>query len=225
MFRSTDGTDLIFIADSDVRDKIAQASKYAELTPVMMAGWLLFPDGRKFRLDSGKVSSITDRNGNQTTLSGGTVTDPLGRTIQIATGASAGAADTITYPGAGGKQRQVTVNYALLQNALASGQSIETPAQLFPNLVHADSSDQYNPWVVASVVLPDTSRYTFQYNSYGEVLKLTLPTGGAIGYQYPSTMSGCPAACVLALENSRRFLWGLWSGGCWRGMNMRTGRR
>jgi hypothetical protein len=111
VFRSTDAASLIFIADADVRDKVAQASKYSELTPVMMAGWLLFPDGRKFRVDSGRVSSITDRNGNQTTISGGTVTDPLARQIQIATGTSAGAADVITYPGAGGRttadQRQL----------------------------------------------------------------------------------------------------------------------
>jgi hypothetical protein len=55
-FRSTDGTDLIFIADSDVHDQPAVGTK-SELVPRMMSGWLLFPDGRKFRIDSGAVSA------------------------------------------------------------------------------------------------------------------------------------------------------------------------
>ncbi|HEX3681393.1 MAG TPA: hypothetical protein VHU83_02545, partial [Bryobacteraceae bacterium] len=204
-FRSTDGTDLVFIADSDVHDQPAVGTK-SELVPRMMAGWLLFPDGRKFRIDSGEVSSITDRNGNQTTLSGGTVTDPLGRTIRIAEGTSAGAPDTITYPGAGGTQRQITVNYALLQNALDFGQALETPAQLFPTLSQASSTTQYNPWVVASVMLPNQTQYKFQYNSYGEVVQMTLPTGGMIGYQYPATMANCSSSltgCVIDSENSQ----------------------
>jgi YD repeat-containing protein len=57
------------------------------------------------------------------------------------------------------------------------------------------------------VVLPDKTQYTFQYNSYGEVVRMTLPTGGAIGYQYAATMETCSSSnlsgCVINSENSQ----------------------
>ena len=167
-------------------------------------------DGRKFRFDSGNVSSITDRNGNQATIasSGGTttITDPLGRTTQIASG-------SITYPGVNGAARHITVNYAALGSVLASGQGLETMAQLFPTLPNESTQTEYDPEVVSSVALPDGSSYTFQYNSYGEVARMTLPTGGAIGYQYPGAMGTCPASgatgCVESDHDSQGNLVGI----------------
>ena len=43
---------------------------------------------------------------------------------------------------------------------------------------------QFNPPVVSSVELPDGRRYWFKYNSYGELARVELPTGGAIEYDY-----------------------------------------
>lgn len=201
-FRSTDGTSLVFTADSDVRDKVALPNKNTQLIRVMMSGWLRFADGHEFRFDNGQVSSIEDRNGNQVTIRGGTVTDAVGRTITIAPATnwtSGTPADTITYARAG-VQRQIQVRYAPLGSALAAGQALATYKQLFetPN---ASSTTQYNPWVAQAVVLADGSQYTFAYNSYGEVAWMKLPTGGVVTYQYPAAAS-CQADCnILQLEN------------------------
>lgn len=36
----------------------------------------------------------------------------------------------------------------------------------------------FNPVVLHRIVLPDGSAYTFTYNEYGEIARVTYPTGG-----------------------------------------------
>jgi len=70
---------------------------------------------------------------------------------------------------------------------LRSGYSLTTAYNLFPGL-SGDGINNYNPTVVSSVWLPDadgvTRRYQFQYNNYGELARVVLPTGGAYEYDY-----------------------------------------
>lgn len=42
----------------------------------------------------------------------------------------------------------------------------------------------FNPGVISSIELPNTRRYEFFYNEYGEAARVELPTGGATEYDY-----------------------------------------
>jgi len=70
-----------------------------------------------------------------------------------------------------------------LGNVLRSGSSLQTPATLFPQL-DGSSSTYHDPQVVSAVWLPDGRSYQFRYNSYGELARVELPTGGAFEYDY-----------------------------------------
>jgi hypothetical protein len=67
VFVSGDGSSVTFMSDADVYDSLE--SYPATFYP---SGYLLFRDGTRYRIDSGAVSWIRDRNGNQVTFSGGT---------------------------------------------------------------------------------------------------------------------------------------------------------
>ncbi|MEO7144616.1 MAG: hypothetical protein ABI165_14050, partial [Bryobacteraceae bacterium] len=189
VFRSYDGSYLTFVAAQDVPDGSGPVT-----------GTLYFRDGAAYRIGADSyVSQIEDRNGNQLTYSfqpnatGGvyTVHDSAGRTeaITITEDPASNPQDTIVYTGTGGVARTITVNYALLQNALSVGEQVTTYACLFPEL-NGSSSSTFNPWIVSSIVLADGHSYNFRYNAYGELTQLTLPAGGAYQYKYPE-VTGC----------------------------------
>ena len=63
--------------------------------------------------------------------------------------------------------------------------SLEPLSTLFPETVSKDSPATQNnfDWTVNSYIrYPDQSQMNFVYNSYGEVARVVLPTGGAIEY-------------------------------------------
>jgi RHS repeat-associated protein len=43
---------------------------------------------------------------------------------------------------------------------------------------------RFNPSVLAEIILPNGLKYTFNYNTFGEITKITLPTGGYYRYDY-----------------------------------------
>lgn len=49
------------------------------------------------------------------------------------------------------------------------------------------ASQLFNPIVLAEIVLPDGSKYKFSYNVYGEIDKITYPTGAYEKYQIEKT--------------------------------------
>ncbi len=214
VFRSVDGTDLTFIGDADVLDG---------QTGGPIAGTVITRDGLRihFILTSNgttqisDANSLEDRNGNLISFSlvpgaynGGayTVTDPVGRTetityVGLGYTNTPNLQDVLTFPGYTGTQRQVQVNYGYLSSALASGETMTSLACLFPEL--GGSSGSWNDYVVTSIVLPDNSQYTMQYNAYGELEKLTLPTGGYYKYVYAEAQA-CTAnsgSGVITLQN------------------------
>ena len=177
-FRSYDGSNLVFVATADVMD--------ASSGPV--AGTLHFPNGNRYTVDSDGNVSAGDRNGNQITYqftaSAGptyTAVDSAGRTdtFQFTASAPGGPPfqpDAITYPGAQGTSRTVHVNYAMLNSLLSPGESLKTFKCLFPAL-NGTAGSNVDLLLVSSIVLPDSTSYSFLYNSYGDVTQITLPTG------------------------------------------------
>jgi RHS repeat-associated protein len=122
-----------------------------------------------------------DNDGNVTTYlyaSGGgnllSITDSLGRVINVS---STGPNYTgITYPDGSGVQRTITFGY--------SNQTI-APTFSQPSAMYM----AYNPGshvasILSSVTLANTRSYTMQYNNFGELTKITYPSGGYTRYAY-----------------------------------------
>jgi RHS repeat-associated protein len=148
-------------------------------------------DGTRYRIENGRVSWIRDRNGNKVTVGSSGATDSLGRRVNIHTSvqdvAPYGLCDKIVFKGAGGEERVIRVSRDSLSNTLRAGYSIQTHTQLFPGLngAHNIIPNTFDPPdLVSSVWLPDGRRYRLFYNSYGELARVELPTGGAIEYDY-----------------------------------------
>ncbi len=83
---------------------------------------------------------------------------------------------------------------------MRQGSSLQTDIQLFPELSVAGGA--YNPTVVSRVELPNGQSYFFYYNSYGELARVILPTGGGYDFEhsgYPSG-SGYDQANVIILR-------------------------
>jgi RHS repeat-associated protein len=219
VFASADGTGVTFISDSPVTDQPSDMGAYPAsdtlndgLLLFNPSGTLLFPDGTRYRIYNGLVSWGRDRNGNLITFAYGTdpnspsyrqvitITDSLGRTVRIVYGMPDTASETpddptdvydqIAFDGFGA-ERKIKVWRSSLGRALLEG-TLKTYAQLFPEYEQepAISSTAHDlAGVATSVQLPDNRRYEFKYNAHGEVVRVTLPTGGALRYEY-GTLSG-----------------------------------
>ncbi|MGH9850212.1 MAG: RHS repeat-associated core domain-containing protein [Blastocatellia bacterium] len=197
IFVTKDGSSATFISDIDPvynptgniydyygSDLYTNPAVYDLFYPT---GNLMLKDGTKYRIENGLVKWIRDSNGNKITFTYDATyygklleaTDSLNRKVII----SYGNPDVITYIGFSGATRTIKIHWSAMGSALrpGSGYSIQTTHQLFPQL---DTGSTYNPSVVSSIELPDSRRYYFYYNPYGEAAKVVLPTGGAIQYEY-----------------------------------------
>jgi RHS repeat-associated protein len=180
VFVSADGNSATFISDIDIFDKV----RVNEYGPFFATGYLMLADGSRYRISSGVIQWMRDRNGNKLnfTYSGGLtqVTDSLNRTITVGTG--------LTFKGAGGNTRSVQVSTASLSTVLRAGYAVQTYAQLFPEL-NGSTSTQFNPTRVSAITLPNNKQYKFFYNNYGELARIELPTGGAIEYDWAAGLT------------------------------------
>ena len=119
------------------------------------------------------AGTATDANGNQITVnSSGQFFDTLSPTTAVLTVAgTAPSPTTYTYRAPAGSQHY-TMNYTQYSIRTAFGCS---------------SVGEYTgtAYLVSSIVLPDTTEYTFTYDSTtGRLLTVSLPTGGTITYTY-----------------------------------------
>ncbi len=189
VFVTADGTSATFISDADIYDE-----PYADTSDSLtISGYLLLRDGSRQRFNQNRISWIRDRNGNRLTFTyvDGTspvtiITDSLNRQVMAerdVTDATYGLCDRITYKGFGGAARTVHVTKTSLSNALRSGFTLKYYSELFPTL-NGSGYGYFNPTVVNSVRLPNGKSYQFAYNSYGELARVALPTGGAIEYDW-----------------------------------------
>jgi len=179
VFKTKDGSGATFISDTTINDKTSLPLSSTGSWNLNVSGYLILSDGTRYRIDGGDVSWIRDRNGNLIYSQ----QDAIGRTVGITT-SSDGSEDQLTYKGFGGAVRTIRVTRTSMSNVLRAGFSLRTHSQLFPELNGAFNygSALYNPTVVSAVILPDGRSYRFYYNSYGELARVELPTGGAIEY-------------------------------------------
>ncbi len=101
-----------------------------------------------------------------------TVTDTAERQVNISDGIT-----TLQSYNSAGTIETITVNYAPFSGA-------PTPVFSEPSRVGKRWSFQPDYGKISSIVLPNGLTYTFQYDSYGEITKITYPSGGYTRYTY-----------------------------------------
>ncbi len=183
-FIATDGSMTRFTSDQDIID-IDANGEYA------VSGTVQFANGMTYTIVDGSVTKIRDRNGNLLTLTYEnsrvrTVVDSIGRGISVQ---YASNTTTVQELGTG---RSFTLTYDTLDHLLRPGYSMQTPEQLFPTLYSAPLSPitLYREPFLASIQYPNGQTMTFKYNSYGEVARIKLPTGGAFEYDWQNVGTG-----------------------------------
>jgi YD repeat-containing protein len=207
IFVTADGSAATFISDTNILDYITIPNSGNDL--FYPSGYLLLRDGTRYRFDNGTVTWLRDRNGNKITFTydafkrATVISDSLNRQVAITYATSSVLYDEITYRGFRGATRTIRVNYAYLQDpgSLRSGYAIQTYAQLFP-ISGSSMNVSYNPKIVRSVTLPNNQQYQFQYNSYGELARVVLPTGGAFEYDHASGIAGDPSGLTAGFEEN-----------------------
>jgi len=209
VFITADGTATTFVSDAPIYDH-SGGSVGARWLPEILypSGYLMFRNGVRYRIDSGYVSWIRDRNGNQLIFAYGqygvtSITDSLNRQITLTyADFQATFSDVITYKGFGGAPRAIQVNYDTLDHRLRTNRPGDSPvplsrAQLFPELNGSDGT--FAPYVVSSVTLPNgTQTYQFFYDVYAELARVILPTGGAFEYDFGNGLVGDNADGVVS---------------------------
>src|SRR6185437_8512798 len=136
-------------------------------------GTALSPSGCTLSITDGYLCSYvstTDVHGNQSQYGPGGA-DSVGRVNVTQTPATNQIIYTVH--DAAGNPRNYTVNYAPFQIATAFN------AVGFDGAITEYSGTRN---AITSVVLPDKTSYTFQYDNYGGLTQLTLPTGAVITY-------------------------------------------
>jgi RHS repeat-associated protein len=109
------------------------------------------------------ITYLFDSNGNLVS-----VTDSVGRVISVSSGG-------ISYPDGSGVQRTIAFGYS--NQTLAPTFSLPPPSMASNPTPHTAS-------ILSSVTLANTRSYTMQYNSFGELTKITYPAGGYTRYAY-----------------------------------------
>ena len=189
VFVTADGSAATFISDSNIFDY-----QYDNPGNAPPSGYMMLRNGTRYRIDGGKVMWMRDRNGNKLTFTYDiyqrmtSVTDSLNRQVTISYNSGAGY-DQITFKGFGGATRNIKVYFAYLTTLLRSDFTMLTNGQMFPELNGSGTGGYHNPLVVSAVELPNGKQYQFRYNSYAELSRVVLPTGGAIEYDYAAGLT------------------------------------
>lgn len=207
-WHATDGSGMIYINDVDN----GAAQRFADLSGVVITA-----DGTRLTMGAGGgCSRITDRNGNQISITENGIVDQLGRTTSIQQNVpdpenpSETLAVLVTIKGYGGTPRYYKVRSGTMNEHYRG--------DLIPNLpVVTGSYDPmswgYDDWwpatatrlfplsyglfaqriddrpVIYELELPDHRSVHFSYNKFGEVAEVLMPTGGKVWYDYGSSLS------------------------------------
>ncbi len=202
VFVTADGSSATFVSDWDILDDPTNGQGFYDNRP---DGYLMLKGGTRFRVEDGKITWMRDRNGNKVSFTYDflrrvtNVTDSLGRQVTITYPAGSVTFTEIRFNGFGGAQRTIKIGQTNPGSALRSDFTPQTIGQLFPEL----QGGGVDSTVVNYVELPDGRRYQFQYNSYAELARIVLPTGGAIEYDYAQGLTNGAASGVFSIGTNK----------------------
>src|SRR6185437_7928312 len=118
---------------------------------------------------------------------------------------------TISYPIANGRINQILVCYAnfTIQTSFGIANAAEYP--------NATAGGSPTAQLISSIVLPDGSAWTFNYDAYGNITFIGLPLGGSITYEwetvaFPSFSALTPVSRALKQrtitdDNGHSYIW------------------
>ncbi|HEY8185434.1 MAG TPA: RHS repeat-associated core domain-containing protein [Pyrinomonadaceae bacterium] len=227
VWRSTDGSNVIFIRDAN--DPI-----WPDLENFTPSGWVYLADGSRMRMDLGMGSKLIDRNGNFITL-GPTYTDQLGRQTLVQV---LGSTVSVTVKGyLGTPDRSVTVNTGAIgdpENLRADFRSLprpfttgdayrDTQGNFFEHTIQSPHTDLFIEsegvkaygtlagddvgarTAVTRLNLLDGRSFRFRYNQYGEVAEIVYPAGGVSQIDYSGGVTSiCEVSAPVHLTLNRR---------------------
>ncbi len=161
------------------------------------------PVGDQYCSQTAYASSVTDRNGNQMALGGGSANasvtaDTMGRPsiawvpntdfTNCVSPYAVSQAQLYTYSDPNGVTRNIKVCYSEfpIQTAFNVAGVYETAT--------SDSNTTGIHFIAAaSVILADGSYWAFNYDNYGEITSIHLPTGGSLSYTWHTiAFPACP---------------------------------
>ncbi|HEV7676887.1 MAG TPA: hypothetical protein VGQ12_20345, partial [Candidatus Angelobacter sp.] len=141
-----------------------------------------------------QASSVTDANGNQITVSSSGWTDTMGRFIPGAAstavqGISPGVATTDVSKCPSGTTSARIWNVPGISTINGGVRTFYFCYSMFPlsNAISGSGASSYGPVstsLLSAVVLPDLTMWTFTYDNYGDVMRVSFPTGGSLAYTY-----------------------------------------
>ncbi|MGA9997904.1 MAG: RHS repeat-associated core domain-containing protein [Pyrinomonadaceae bacterium] len=188
----------------DARPDILYSVDSSRLRYQKSTSTLFMPDGSRYILNT---KQHIDRNGNTLTYNAGQWTDTLGHSITdpLSTRTSNYA---YSMPGVSNSSINYTFKWKSLDEpgVLADSQQVRYIADsgcpngngsyapyLFPSASGdytfiCNAGNVHRPSVLYQIVLPTGQTYTFNYNIYGEIVKVTLPTSGYEKYEYDTLM-------------------------------------
>lgn len=168
---------------------------------------LYLPDGSRYLLNAPGGAQYVDRNGNTLNYNSSTKqwTDTTGRVISVVLNNTIAVGQTqatqiVSLPGFGAATQQYTLVWKKLHVLLGYFDENQMPYNGRENCFNRTLQSPYlytsfasfehpcgvrfNPSVLAEINLPNGLKYTFSYNTFGEITKVTLPTGGYYSYSY-----------------------------------------
>jgi RHS repeat-associated protein len=210
IFKAEDDSGITFISDTEILDVDGYQNGYN--SQEILTGVLKFKDGTTYRFNSDRSVAVTDRNGNQTTITDNKITDNLNREITTTRIWSNPDDPTtiktfVNYPGIAGAPRQLKIHRLLLQNRIRADleQQVKSISNLFPGMsVPSWAEEICNPLVISSVELPDGRQFKFFYNNYAELARVEFPQGGAVEYDhYPEAQGSYNSIVHRRLKEKR----------------------
>jgi hypothetical protein len=164
---------------------------------------IILPSGSRYEFDSDNFSRLvvryTDRNGNKMISQSNHLnedvewTDTIGRTIpdiRVPTdpnrpGAQIPGDRSYLAPGLPGAARNYTFKWRKLEDSFADpNYQITAWGVLFNNIWSNIENNLHNPVVLKEIDLPNGTTYQFSYNIYGEIEKITYPSGAVERFNY-----------------------------------------
>src|SRR6185503_8588017 len=84
----------------------------------------------------------------------------------------------------GGATRTIKVWHSNMGSVLRADQQLKS----FRDLEIGDSDQLWDTDVISAIELPNGKKYQFNYNSYADVARVELPTGGAYEYDHAGVL-------------------------------------
>ena len=170
VFVSRDGSGATFITDVAVRDGVYVNWEYPSGTD--WNGWLLLKDGRKIRISWDNNRGLRDRNGNLLKTNLG-LPNPF-------------VLDNLKRTKGGGVGTSSECNAIVPGYNTCSYESYKGFGGAERRIYHFWDPD----YLGTRVVFPNGQGYRFYYNQYGDLIRIDLPTGGSIEYDFEPGLAG-----------------------------------